>query len=333
MMIQIFKNKYISHLLHRICFVYLCFNLTSLQTTQAATATAPEPEIFQSRSEYYLIPLQIIMSHIQFMTNNIQSLAQSLLPFQIETLINTSHTESTSEQFIALTDFKHFTDKPKTYPNYKREFHFGSWVKNKKSGTCLNTRAQVLLRDNIGVIKYKEQNPCSVIEGQWSDPYAGVTITDAQEMQIDHMVPLKEAYRSGAYNWTFKERCLFGNYLGYKHHLLAVYGEENNNKGDQTPEFYLPPRQEYRCEYIKNWLAIKALWGLSLSKSETSVIKNLLNELQCPTSIFKISKNEILKQNQFFKNNLLLCAGIEKDMLKLQQKLDLKKLDQSSKLK
>lgn len=197
-------------------------------------------------------------------------------------------------------------ESSKKYDPYSRKKQFGSWVKQKNKNTCYNVRAQVLIRDSHKPVIFKENN-CTVKEGLWIDPYSTKTVTDAQEIQIDHMVPLKEAYISGAYAWDQQTRCMFGNYLGYPFHLLSVYGEENNQKSDKGPQEYLPPNEKYTCTYLKNWLFIKALWNLNLSPDEENQIKNLISKNNCDLKKFKIRRADYVEQSKFYHKNKMIC--------------------------
>lgn len=297
--------------IHYVSFVFSLFISTTIyavekpstiQSASVSQSTTLVPILFETRAETFHIRIQKVLESIQ----SLSSLIQRLTPFITEEL----------DEHISLLNFEYFKEKSSQAPAYKRTEHFGGWAKNKKAGNCYNTRAKVLIRDNVGSLKFKDANPCSVIEGQWNDPYAGDTFTDAQAIQIDHMVPLKEAYVSGGYKWNFKERCLYGNYLGYNHHLIAVDGEQNNEKGDQSPIDYMPSRKEYQCEYIKDWLTIKALWGLSLTPDEQKYIIDFVTTSNCDKNLFTLAKSEIKKQQKFFQENLNLCEGVEKLMLK-----------------
>jgi len=300
-----------SHLIF-ILLITLSMMIGKTKPAWADETIPTEPTlIFETRTEFFHIQIQKVIEHVQ----NLSSLVERLNPFKFDEM---------SEK-IQLLNFSFFTEKASQVEAYKRTRHFGGWAKNKKSGNCYNTRAKVLIRDNIGVLKFKDENPCSVVEGQWNDPYGGEIFTDAQAIQIDHMVPLKEAYVSGGYKWNFKERCLYGNYLGYNHHLIAVDGEENNEKSDQTPIDYMPSRKEYQCEYLKDWLTIKALWGLSFTTEEQAHITQLINLNNCDKSQFYLTTAELKKQQKFFRENLELCAGIEKQIIKDEEKKSLKK--------
>jgi len=210
--------------------------------------------------------------------------------------------------FTLLNWIKDSEQPPAEAISYSRKSHFGSWARKLSDKKCYNIRARVLMRDSLKPVVYKENN-CTVAEGLWKDPYSDQELTQADEIQIDHMVPLKEAYVSGAYKWTPRARCLYGNYMGYNFHLLPVYGEENNNKGDQTPEDYMPTNKSYACTYLKNWLYIKAIWGLSMSESEAQSVDHLISENNCDKSTFVISAKDFTEQALFVQQNKDLCKS------------------------
>jgi 5-methylcytosine-specific restriction endonuclease McrA len=175
-------------------------------------------------------------------------------------------------------------------PKYNRVEMFGGWVNENSPEDCLNTRAEVLMRDatSVDTIKFSAQNPCQVSKGEWNDPYSGKTFKLAKAVQIDHVVPLKNAYKSGAHKWSKHRRCHYANYLREENHLIAVSGHENMSKGDSGPERYLPPNEEYMCEYLHNWLKIKATWTLGFSANEATAVLEALETYQCSSSTTKM---------------------------------------------
>ncbi len=273
----------------------LILSLMLFNMLNAPAFAAEESETYVTRDSYYSIDIKEVSNHL----------------FSIVSSIN-SFVTSKKDQVHSLLDFEFKQEPSQKVEPYQRKHHFGGWAKNRKLGDCYNTRAKVLIRDSLKPVIFKKENPCSVIAGSWVDPYAGAEFTDAQDIQIDHMVPLKEAYIAGAYKWTFKERCLYGNYLGYKRHLIAVDGEENNQKSDQTPIDYIPPKKDYLCTYAKDWLTVKALWGLTFTKEEKDYLNQIVKENNCDTSQFAITEKELQMQYDFFENNLKLCDGLAK---------------------
>ena len=199
--------------------------------------------------------------------------------------------ESTYYDLFSWT--KHNSTPPLPKQKYSRSTHFGGWATPENAGHCYNTRAQVLMRDSLTPVKYKEQNPCLVDSGTWIDPYSGTKSLNSHDIQIDHFVPLKNAYVSGAWDWPREKRCHYGNFLSYKFHLLPVYGPQNSKKSDKTPADYLPPDEKYICQYLQQWLTIKITWSLLMSPPEAESIQKNIKTYNCDSKLFRISKKDI----------------------------------------
>jgi len=114
---------------------------------------------------------------------------------------------------------------------------------------------------------------CPVGSGTWFSEFDGVTVTEPGRLDIDHMVPLAEAWRSGARHWSPPVRRAFANDLGYSGSLIAVTASSNRSKGDQDPARWLPPRTAYRCTYIGEWIAVKWRWRLRVDASEQAALR------------------------------------------------------------
>jgi hypothetical protein len=140
------------------------------------------------------------------------------------------------------------------------------------SGTC-DTRETVLKRDGSGVTV---NSSCYPVSGSWYSPYDGATWYSPGDVDIDHVVPLAEAWRSGASSWTTSRRQGFANDLSHPQ-LIAVTDNVNQAKGDQDPSTWQPPRTAYRCTYAKMWIRVKYVWSLRLQSSEKSALQGMLN--------------------------------------------------------
>ena len=195
--------------------------------------------------------------------------------------------------------------------NYDRKAQFGRWVNDPNDETCMNTRAKVLVRDSATAVMFKENNNCVVSEGRWKDPYTGQAFNLANEIQIDHLVPLKNAYVSGAYKWSFRARCLYANYLGYDFHLLSVSSTENLKKSDKAPDKYVPPHTNFTCAYVRNWLTVKLLWGLAMTVPEANAIRKIMIDNNCATTQFRISDAELDRQRKFAQAHIDLCENMD----------------------
>jgi hypothetical protein len=140
------------------------------------------------------------------------------------------------------------------------------------SGNC-DTREVVLQRDGTDVTTGSN---CAATSGTWFSPYDGATWTAASDVDIDHIVPLAEAWRSGASSWTTSKRQAFANDLDDPQ-LIAVTDNVNQSKGDQDPSTWKPPRTSYYCTYAEMWIGSKSQWDLTLQSSEKSELQSMLD--------------------------------------------------------
>lgn len=163
---------------------------------------------------------------------------------------------------------------------YSRSY-FKHWID--ANGNGCNTREEVLIAESQSKAQVDAYG-CKVIEGDWFSPYDNVMYTNPSELDIDHMVPLKEAWDSGAWNWTAAQRQAFANDLSDARALIAVTAGQNRSKSDKDPSNWIPPQKSYTCTYLSEWVAIKARWKLSMDQSEFGRIKNLLTA-SCATAM------------------------------------------------
>jgi len=143
---------------------------------------------------------------------------------------------------------------------------FKLWIDADSDG-C-NTREEVLIEE--AVIKPKIGNSCTLTGGTWLSPYDGVRTTKASSLDIDHLVPLSEAWRSGAWAWSAQQRKDFANDVDDPRALIAVSLGQNRSKGDKDPAQWLPPKGV--CTYIADWIAIKARYQLSVDPIEAAFL-------------------------------------------------------------
>ncbi|MFB7560723.1 HNH endonuclease family protein [Streptomyces brevispora] len=152
---------------------------------------------------------------------------------------------------------------------YSRD-KFPHWIT--QSGTC-NTREVVLKRDGTNVT---QDSSCAAVSGTWYSEYDGATWTAASDLDIDHMVPLAEAWRSGAASWTTAQRQAYANDLT-RPQLIAVTDNVNQSKGDKDPAKWLPSRTAYRCTYVRAWVHVKHYYNLTVDAAEKSALQSVLN--------------------------------------------------------
>ena len=117
-------------------------------------------------------------------------------------------------------------------------------------GDCQNTRAEILIEANQGVIGWKTTKKCQVVTGYWTCPYTGQTFTQASDLDIDHVVPLKWAHEHGGDKWDKATRRAFAN---DPLNLLAVDDGTNQSKGSKGPSDWIPEWRYFRAEYFQRW--------------------------------------------------------------------------------
>ncbi len=148
---------------------------------------------------------------------------------------------------------------------------FRLWIDFDHNG-C-DTRKEVLLAE--AVVAPAVGAHCSLTGGAWVSPYDGLRFTSAGKLDIDHVVPLAEAWDSGAWTWTPKRREAYANDLAVPYALIAVSASSNRAKGDQDPAQWLPPLAAFDCTYVVDWVAVKTRWGLSVDPAEHTALATL----------------------------------------------------------
>ncbi|MFI9780108.1 HNH endonuclease family protein [Streptomyces sp. NBC_01003] len=152
---------------------------------------------------------------------------------------------------------------------YSRDL-FPHWIT--QSGAC-NTREVVLKRDGTNV---SQDSSCAATSGSWYSEYDGATWSAAADVDIDHIVPLSEAWKSGANAWTTAQRQGFANDLT-RPQLIAVTDNVNQSKGDQDPAKWMPSRAAYKCTYVRMWVQVKHYYNLSVDSAEKSALTSYLS--------------------------------------------------------
>ena len=172
---------------------------------------------------------------------------------------------------------RQFRDGEGSYVPYKRSLYGSGWRDADRD--CQNTRAEVLIRDDDdGNVTFATSRNCRVTRGTWLDPFTGDTYTIAGDLDIDHMVPLKNAHESGGWSWSSARKRDYANNMNNDFHLLSVDDSQNQSKGERGPDEYLPPDNTFHCEYVQIWLDIKFEWGLRIPDAEMTAIDGVLNQ-------------------------------------------------------
>lgn len=150
---------------------------------------------------------------------------------------------------------------------YSRE-KFPHW---RDTGSNCDVRDSVLERDGEKV----KRSGCNVVAGTWHSFYDGEVLNSPTKVDIDHTVPLANAWRSGAAKWDTDKRGDFANDLD-RPQLLAVSASSNRSKGDQDPSTWKPPARESWCEYAVDWVTVKSYWKLTVTEKEKAALDDML---------------------------------------------------------
>lgn len=169
---------------------------------------------------------------------------------------------------------------------YDRE-EFKHWVQSNDTG-C-DTRFAVLVEESTTPAQFEG---CKVISGNWVSVYDEKTITDPGDLDIDHMVPLKEAWVSGASEWDAETREAYANDLSYSNSLVAVTASSNRSKSDGDPTDWMPTANAAHCDYVAHWVTVKSQWNLSVDSAEKNTILNILPT--CDSNTMVVESSEIV---------------------------------------
>lgn len=166
---------------------------------------------------------------------------------------------------------------------YDRDL-FPHWID--ADGDRCDTRREVLISEADDPVTVG--SGCSLSGGRWFSYYDGVSWTDTSRIDIDHMVPLAEAWDSGARGWTTSVRRAYANDLGDYRSLVGVTDSVNQAKGDQDPRTWMPAQQ--KCRYLREWVAVKHRWRLTVDSAEKSSLASRVSSLGCANSTISVTR-------------------------------------------
>jgi hypothetical protein len=170
-----------------------------------------------------------------------------------------------------------------TRTGYQRT-KFKLWIDANQD--CQDTRSEVLRAES----KAPVTDNCAVITGEWKSYYDGATWTRASDVDIDHLVPLAEAWDSGAKKWNAATRQAYANDLGDSRTLVAVTDNVNQSKGDRDPAEWMPERGQ--CKYVTQWVAVKIRWSLKVDRAEKNALTR--EAAGCNNTTIKVTKAQII---------------------------------------
>lgn len=150
-------------------------------------------------------------------------------------------------------------------------------------GDCQKTRDEALIAESEIPVTFKPRNDGregKVTAGRWTGPFSGEVFTDPSDVDVDHMVPLRNAHLSGAGSWDAARKEQYANDLENAEHLIVVKDNLNQSKGARGPEAWKPPLESYHCQYANDWMSIKTRWSLTMTTAEAAAVAEM--QTTCP---------------------------------------------------
>ncbi len=166
-------------------------------------------------------------------------------------------------------------------PKYDRK-EWRHWTD--EDGDCQDARQEVLIAESTVDVTYTDERRCRVLQGHWVGPYTGTEVTDPGDLDVDHMVPLANAHKSGGWSWSDEKKSAYANSFAHPGHLIATTARANRAKGAKGPDEWRPPDEGYWCQYALDWVEIKRAWDLFATKEEFNALREMAGT--CETNVF-----------------------------------------------
>ncbi|MFH9727463.1 HNH endonuclease [Streptomyces sp. NPDC017254] len=156
-------------------------------------------------------------------------------------------------------------------PDGFRVSAFPHWNAGLDPADGCDTRSEVLLAEAVDAPATGAN--CALTGSRWTSYYDGQNVSDPAALHVDHLVPLAEAWASGASGWSAARRERFANDQGAAATLVAVTTRGQRDRAGRDPADWVPSDASRYCRYIGEWVATKLRWGLSADKDEVEALK------------------------------------------------------------
>ena len=171
---------------------------------------------------------------------------------------------------------------PASIPGYDRD-EWRHWTDEDRD--CQDARQEVLITESVTTVEFVDDRECRVSSGRWIGPYTGHISENPRDFDIDHMVPLANAHRSGGWAWDAERKREYANYLDDPGHLIATQAAANRSKGADGPDDWRPPLENYWCQYAVDWITIKERWSLTVTVTEAAALEDMLATCDGPVAL------------------------------------------------
>ena len=167
-------------------------------------------------------------------------------------------------------------------PEYSRS-QWNHWTD--EDGDCQDARQEALISESLVGVTFESERKCRVATGRWYGAFTGIYVEAPGDLDVDHLVPLKNAHDSGGWAWSSDRKQEYANNLRDPDHLIAVTKGANRSKGAKGPEEWRPPDEGYWCQYATDWTDVKMEWGLTMTQRETEAVIEMLDTCEEPFEV------------------------------------------------
>lgn len=174
---------------------------------------------------------------------------------------------STRERLAVLA----INDRPSPQGVYRRE-DWPHWAD--VDGNGCDARQDALIAWSIVPATVNRSGTCKVVAGSWVSPYDLKASNNAGDFDVDHLVPLANAFESGGWAWSAERRRAFANNPG---ELVVASASSNRSKGADSPDQWRPSNRDSWCAYADGWVKVKSAWGLTVTTSERDALGQMLD--------------------------------------------------------
>jgi hypothetical protein len=154
----------------------------------------------------------------------------------------------------------------------------GCWTVREKVLADEAVPGSLKMLDGSGKATSDANVACEIQSGTWNDPYTSKTFTNPKDLDVDHLIPLKNAASTGGQAWDANRKEAYANDLGYANHLIAVDASANRSKSDKGPAAWKPSNQGYWCEYATSWVTVASNYQLTVSPADKAALVDMLKK-------------------------------------------------------
>ena len=166
--------------------------------------------------------------------------------------------------------------KPPADEEYRRS-HWRHWIR--QGDGCKTTRTVVLENYNENaLVEYATDKHCRVESGEWTGPWTQGIYMESSQVDIDHHVPLENAWLSGEWKWNRSKKEEYANNLRFPGHLHVMQASANRQKGAKSPDQWKPKDESLWCHYAVDWVLVKKHYDLTVTDDERAALQNMLGK-------------------------------------------------------